>query len=233
YIYPFILPPFSPSHSPLSLSHNSPSLGTLAEFTYNTPKTNTKMDAENGYLKTNPTNNNINDFPHNHHQVLILSIDNIPPSSSKWTDNNCRPKRTGTVWTADARIIMTVIGYGVDSVMLLFSFVTYYTSTLPASCYRSGHPLTGKRNYTYMDAIKSNLGGSMVKFCGSVQYVNLFGVAIGYTIASSISMMALKRSNCFHTSGGKDPCHMNASPYMIAFRIVEIIFSQIPDFDQL
>ncbi|CAN1801493.1 Amino acid permease 3, partial [Linum perenne] len=262
---PSILPPFSPSHSPLSLSlpiFPLPSLGTLglcillflpppssAESTiqgYNTPKTNNKMAAENGYLKTN-TNNNTNGFPH-HHQVLNLSIDNIPPSSSKWTDDDGRPKRTGTVWTASAHIITAVIGSGVlslawataqlgwiagPSVMFLFSFVTYYTSTLLASCYRSGHPLTGKRNYTYMDAVKSNLGGSMVKFCGSVQYVNLFGVAIGYTIASSISMMAVKRSNCFHASGGKDPCHMNANPYMIAFGIVEIIFSQIPDFDQL
>ena len=32
-------------------------------------------------------------------------------------------------------------------------------------------------------------GGVKVKICGFVQYVNLFGVAIGYTIASSISMM--------------------------------------------
>lgn len=34
-----------------------------------------------------------------------------------------------------------------------------------------------------------SLGGSKVKICGLVQYLNLFGVAIGYTIASSISMM--------------------------------------------
>ncbi|MFQ6640772.1 hypothetical protein Gotur_015989 [Gossypium turneri] len=32
---------------------------------------------------------------------------------------------------------------------------------------------------------------------------------------------------------GKDPCHMNSNPYMIAFGIVEIFRSQIPDFNQL
>lgn len=32
-------------------------------------------------------------------------------------------------------------------------------------------------------------GGFRVKMCGVVQYVNLFGVAVGYTIASAISMM--------------------------------------------
>ncbi|GLT77911.1 hypothetical protein SLA2020_494650 [Shorea laevis] len=168
--------------------------------------------------------------------------------ASKNSDDDGRSKRTGTVWTASAHIITAVIGSGVLSlawataqlgwiagpaVMFLFSFVTYYTSTLLAACYRSGDPNTGKRNYTYMDAVRSNLGGFTVRLCGCVQYLNLFGVAIGYTIASAISMMAIKRSNCFHKSGGKNPCHMNSNPYMIAFGIAEIIFSQIPDFDQL
>ena len=79
----------------------------------------------------------------------------------------------GTVWTASAHIITAVIGSGVLSlawataqlgwiagpaVMFLFSFVTYYTSTLLAACYRSGDPVNGQRNYTYMDAVRSNLG---------------------------------------------------------------------------
>ncbi|KAJ9166694.1 hypothetical protein P3X46_021404 [Hevea brasiliensis] len=182
------------------------------------------------------------------HQVFNVSIDIHAQTGHNLLDDDGRLKRTGTVWTASSHIITAVIGSGVLSlayaiaqlgwiagpaVMFLFSLVTYYTSTLLSSCYRSGDPLTGKRNYTYMDAVLSNLGGAKVKICGFVQYLNLFGVAIGYTIASSISMMAIKRSNCFHKSGGKNPCRMNANPYMIAFGITEIIFSQIPDFDQL
>jgi amino acid permease len=69
------------------------------------------------------------------------------------------------MWTASAHIITAVIGSGVLSlawaiaqlgwvagpaVMLPFSFVTYYTSSLLADCYRSGDEMTGKRNYTYM-----------------------------------------------------------------------------------
>ncbi|CAK9325412.1 unnamed protein product [Citrullus colocynthis] len=188
---------------------------------------------------------------HHHHQALNISS---PPygggggGGDSGFDDDGRQKRTGTVWTASAHIITAVIGSGVLSlawataqlgwvagpvVMLLFSFVTYYTSTLLAACYRSGDSVNGKRNYTYMDAVRNNLGGFKVKLCGLVQYVNLFGVAIGYTIASSISMMAIKRSNCFHKSGGKNPCHMNSNPYMISFGIIEIFLSQIPDFDQL
>lgn len=182
---------------------------------------------------------------HPNNQVFDVSI-NIPPQGgSKCFDDDGRLKRTGTVWTASSHIITAVIGSGVLSlawataqlgwiagpaVMLLFALVTYYTSTLLAACYRSDD---GRRNYTYMDAVSANLGGFKVKLCGLVQYVNLFGVAIGYTIASSISMMAISRSNCFHKNGEESPCHFNSTPYMIAFGIIEIIFSQIPDFDQL
>ncbi|GFS37618.1 amino acid permease 2 [Actinidia rufa] len=185
---------------------------------------------------------------HLSHQVFDLSLGAAPPSGSKCFDDDGRLKRTGTVWTASAHIITAVIGSGVLSlawataqlgwiagptVMFLFSFVTYYTSTLLAACYRSGDPVTGKRNYTYMDAVQSNLGGVKVKVCGLIQYLNLFGVAIGYTIAASISMMAIKRSNCFHESGGKNPCKISSTPYMIMFGVAEILFSQIPDFDQI
>ncbi|KAK6786989.1 hypothetical protein RDI58_015514 [Solanum bulbocastanum] len=167
---------------------------------------------------------------------------------SKCFDDDGRIKRTGSVWTASAHIITAVIGSGVLSlawataqlgwvagptVLLLFSFVTYYTSALLSDCYRTGDPVTGKRNYTYMDAVRANLGGFQVKICGVIQYVNLFGVAIGYTIASSISMVAVNRSNCFHKQGHNAACNVSSTPYMIMFGVMEIIFSQIPDFDQI
>ncbi|OVA13606.1 Amino acid transporter [Macleaya cordata] len=186
---------------------------------------------------------------HHHHQLVDLSVEVGPQQGgSKCFDDDGRLKRTGSVWTASAHIITAVIGSGVLSlawaiaqlgwiagpaVMFLFSFVIYYTSALLADCYRTGDPVSGKRNYTYMDAVSSNLGGAKVKICGIIQYLNLFGVAIGYTIAASISMMAVKRSNCFHESGGKNPCHLSSTPYMIMFGVAEIIFSQIPDFDQI
>ncbi|KAH7567932.1 hypothetical protein ACOSP7_009785 [Xanthoceras sorbifolium] len=183
-----------------------------------------------------------------HHQVFDVSADVLTQGGSNCFDDDGRLKRTGTMWTASAHIITAVIGSGVLSlawataqlgwiagpaVMFLFSFVTYYTSCLLSACYRSGDPVTGKRNYTYMDAVRSNLGGMKFKICGFVQYLNIFGVAIGYTIASSISMMAIERSNCFHSKGDASPCHVNSNPYMIAFGVMQIIFSQIPDFDQL
>ncbi|KAI0520353.1 hypothetical protein KFK09_007825 [Dendrobium nobile] len=174
---------------------------------------------------------------------------NVPPEYSKCFDDDGRLKRTGTMWTASSHIITAVIGSGVLSlawaiaqlgwiagptVMILFAFVIYYTSGLLSDCYRTGDPITGKRNYTYMDAVKSCLGGAKVKICGAIQYLNLFGVAIGYTIAASISMAAIKKSNCLHANKGKgDKCHMSTNMYMMIFGITEILFSQIPDFDQV
>lgn len=44
---------------------------------------------------------------------------------------------------------------------------------------------------------------------------------------------AIKRNYCFHNNGGNDPCKINSNIYMISFAIVEIILSQIPDFNEL
>ncbi|KAF3976211.1 hypothetical protein CMV_000570 [Castanea mollissima] len=183
-----------------------------------------------------------------HHQVFDVSIDVLAQNGSKCFDDDGRLKRSGTFWTASAHIITAVIGSGVLSlawaiaqlgwiagptVMFLFSFVSFYASSLLADCYRTGDPVSGKRNYTYMDAVRSILGGAKFKACGFIQYMNLFGIAVGYTIAASISMTAITRSNCFHESGDKNPCHMSSTPYMLLFGVTEIVFSQIPDFDQI
>jgi hypothetical protein len=179
---------------------------------------------------------------------MEVSVEAGNARDAAWLDDDGRPRRSGTFWTASAHIITAVIGSGVLSlawaiaqlgwvagpaVMLLFAAVIYYTSTLLAECYRTGDPATGKRNYTYMDAVRSNLGGGRVVFCGIIQYANLVGVAIGYTIASSISMRAIRRADCFHDNGHADPCKSSSNPYMILFGLVQIVFSQIPDFDQI
>ncbi|XP_037421742.1 amino acid permease 3-like [Triticum urartu] len=184
---------------------------------------------------------------------MEVSVEAGNGRESDWLDDDGRPRRSGTVWTASAHIITAVIGSGVLSlawaiaqlgwvagpaIMLLFALVIYYTSTLLAECYRSGDPETGKRNYTYMDAVRSYLPGTKVKLCGVIQYANLVGVAIGYTIAASISMRAIGRADCFHYHdvrgrSGKDECKSSSNPYMIVFGVVQILFSQIPDFDQI
>jgi len=46
-------------------------------------------------------------------------------------------------------------------------------------------------------------------------------------------LRAIKSSNCYHNSHENDPCNMSRNGYMITFGIAEVLFSQIPDFDQV
>ncbi|XP_058115377.1 amino acid permease 6-like [Magnolia sinica] len=163
-------------------------------------------------------------------------------------DDDGRTRRTGTVWTASAHIITAVIGSGVLSLawaiaqlgwiagpatLLIFAFITFFTSTLLADCYRSPDPVFGKRNYTYMDAVRANLGGMKFWLCGFTQYLTLSGIAIGYTITASISMAAIQKSNCFHRRGHVASCKTSNNPFMIGFGIIEVFLSQIPNFHKL
>ncbi|XP_045821880.1 amino acid permease 8-like [Trifolium pratense] len=163
-------------------------------------------------------------------------------------DDDGKPKRTGTTWTASAHIITAVIGAGVltlpwvmaqlgwilgVSYIIIISVVTLYTSNLLADCYRTPDPVTGKRNRTYMEAVKNILGGKMHVICGIVQYANLGGAAIGYTITTSISVVSIRKINCFHKWGTEDPCQFSNNPYMIGLGIIEVFLSQIPSFHKL
>ncbi|CAA6667449.1 unnamed protein product [Spirodela intermedia] len=166
----------------------------------------------------------------------------------KNVDDDGREKRTGTLLTASAHIITAVIGSGVLSlawanaqlgwvagpvVLMAFSGITWFTSTLLADCYRTPDPVTGKRNYTYMDVVRANLGGLKVLFCGVAQYCNLIGVSIGYTITGSISMAAVQRSDCFHSEGHVARCIVSNYGFMAIFASIQIVLSQIPNFHKL
>ncbi|CAA3021886.1 amino acid permease 6-like [Olea europaea subsp. europaea] len=174
------------------------------------------------------------------------TLENCP---SMKLDDDGGVKRTGTLVTASAHIITAVIGSGVLSLawaiaqlgwvagvafLLMFSFITYTTSTLLADSYRSTYqPIKGNGNCTYMDVVKSRLGGRKAQLCGLAQYGNLIGITIGYTITASISMVAVLRSNCFHKHGHLVKCSISYYPCMIIFAVIQIILSQIQNFHEL
>ncbi|XP_010243490.2 PREDICTED: amino acid permease 6-like [Nelumbo nucifera] len=163
-------------------------------------------------------------------------------------DDDGRVKRTGTLMTASVHIITAVIGSGVLSLawvmaqlgwvagpvsLVAFSVITWFTSILLADCYRSDDPVPGKRNYTYVDAVRTNLGGYKVRICGLAQIGNLIGATIGYTITAGISMAAVIRSNCFHKNGHHAKCQASNYPFIIIFGGIQIVLSQIPNFHKL
>uniref|UniRef100_K3YDG7 Amino acid transporter transmembrane domain-containing protein n=1 Tax=Setaria italica TaxID=4555 RepID=K3YDG7_SETIT len=142
-------------------------------------------------------------------------------------DDDGHPRRTGTVLRASAHIVTAVIGSGVLSLPWAVAQLGW----------AAGPPVMlvfgGVMYYSYMEAVRAILGGAKVTFCGVVQYVNLASIAVGYTIAASISMQAVWRANCFHARGHAAACKSSSVPYMIAFGAVQIVFSQIPNFDQI
>ncbi|GLT65213.1 hypothetical protein SLA2020_376570 [Shorea laevis] len=159
-------------------------------------------------------------------------------------DDDGHPKRTGTWVTASAHIITAGIGSGVLTlpwvmaqlgwiaglgVLMAFSFISYFNSTLLADCYRAPDPVTGGRNYTYKDAITVHLGGRNVYVYGLAHYLNLVGITIDHTRTASTSMATLKRSSCFLRRGH----HASNNPFMIIFACILILLSQIPNFHKL
>ncbi|XP_058780706.1 amino acid permease 1-like [Vicia villosa] len=177
--------------------------------------------------------------------ALENGVANVPNSL---LDDDGRPKRTGTVLTAAAHIINAVIGTGVLSLpwamsqmgwtlgiscIFVFSGVTLFTSNLLADCYRSPDPVTGKRNTTYMEAVKVHLGGKQYVFCGLVQYINLSGFTIGFIITTSTSIVTILKNNCYRKNGFEASCRFSNNPYMITIGLIEIVLSQIPNFHKL
>uniref|UniRef100_A0A1D1YDC2 Amino acid permease 2 n=1 Tax=Anthurium amnicola TaxID=1678845 RepID=A0A1D1YDC2_9ARAE len=156
--------------------------------------------------------------------------------------------RTGTVSTCIAHIITAVIGSGVLSLpwsvaqlgwvagpvaMVLFAAVTYISAFLLSECYRSPDPDTGKRNHSYMDAVRVNLGEKQTWVCGLLQYVSMYGTAVAYVITTSSSMRAIQRSNCYHKEGHDAACSSGGSLYMLLFGVLQIVCSLIPDFHNM
>ncbi|KAL8234659.1 hypothetical protein R6Q59_020759 [Mikania micrantha] len=177
-----------------------------------------------------------------------FSLDIKEEAAHQEFDDDGQLRRTGTWMTASAHIITAVVGSGVLSLtwclaqlgwvfgtflLVGFAVICWYTCILLTNCYRSPHPVTGARNYNYMQAVKANLGGRQYIFCAIAQYQTLIGVSIGYTITSSISMGAIRRSNCFHEHGHEKGCHVLNSYHLYIFACIELVLSQLPNFHKL
>lgn len=171
------------------------------------------------------------------------------PQRNSYGPNGRHIKRTGTVLTASAHIITALIGNGVLSLawslaqlgwiagpttMLCFAALTLFQSAILADCYRSPDPENGYyRNFTYMDAVRRNLGEKSVWFSGLFQQAYLFGIGIAYNITSATSMREIQKSACYHKEGFNAPCSYELSSFMLLFGAVQIFLSLIPDFHNM
>ncbi|XP_020595064.1 probable amino acid permease 7, partial [Phalaenopsis equestris] len=154
----------------------------------------------------------------------------------------------GTIWTCIAHIIAGVIGAGVLSLawstaqlgwiagplaMLCFAILTFISAFLLSDCYRSPNPITGIRNYSYMDAVRVTLGKKHTWVCGFLQYLSLFWASTAFVITTATCMRAIHRSNCYHKEGHNAPCSSDDRSFMLLFGFIQILFSQIPSFHNM
>ncbi|CAK8565829.1 unnamed protein product [Lathyrus sativus] len=168
----------------------------------------------------------------------------ITKTASGAYDDDGHAKRTGNLKSAVAHIITAVIGSGVLSLawstaqlgwiggplaLLCCAIVTYVSSFLLSDCYRNPDPVTGKRNYSYMDAVRVNLGNKRTYVAGFLQFLTLYGTGTAYVITTATSLRAIMRSNCYHKEGHKAPCSYGGNLYMMMFGLVQIVMSFIPD----
>ncbi|XP_048227148.1 amino acid permease 1 isoform X1 [Ricinus communis] len=156
--------------------------------------------------------------------------------------------RTGTLGTATAHAFTAVVGAGIlalpwsvaqlgwilgSFVLVTFAIITYYTAILLCDCYRTPDPLTGRRNYTYIDAVRSLLGPRNELICGVLQYTLLWGTMIGYTVTTATSVATAKRITCFHAKGHAAHCGVSGNLYMLVFGALQIILSQCPNLEKV
>uniref|UniRef100_A0A0E0KW87 Amino acid transporter transmembrane domain-containing protein n=1 Tax=Oryza punctata TaxID=4537 RepID=A0A0E0KW87_ORYPU len=170
-------------------------------------------------------------------------------ASAPKLDDDGHPQRTGNLWTCVAHIITAVIGCGVLALswsvaqlgwvagpiaMVCFAFVTYISAFLLSHCYRSPGSEKMQRNYSYMDAVRVHLGRKHTWLCGLLQYLNLYGIGIAYTITTATCMRAIKRANCYHSEGRDAPCDSNGEHfYMLLFGAAQLLLSFIPNFHKM
>nr|CAB3486041.1 unnamed protein product [Digitaria exilis] len=174
-------------------------------------------------------------------------------------DDDGHAPRTGNLWTCFAHIITGIIGCGVLALswsaaqlgwvggpvaMVCFAFVTYISAYLLSHCYRSPDlEKRHQRNYTYMDAVRTHLGEKRTWLCGLLQYLNLYGTAIAYTITTATCLRrkhttrrgrAIKRANCYHEEGHDAPCSAHDEHFfMLLFGAAQMVLSFIPNFHSM
>ncbi|XP_020221166.1 probable amino acid permease 7 [Cajanus cajan] len=173
-----------------------------------------------------------------------MEVENSPSIITSTYDDDGHDKRLGTLWSVVAHIITAVIGSGVLSlawstsqlgwiggpiVLLCFAAITYISSALLSDCYRSPDSITGKRSYSYMDAVRVNLGERRTWLAGFLQFLVLYGTSCAYVLTTANSLRAILKANCYHKEGHQAPCSYGANLYMVLFGLVEIVMSFIPD----
>lgn len=142
------------------------------------------------------------------------------------------------VYTAIGHVITAVIGAGVLSLpysmsmlgwvagpmcLLLFAFITLYTSQLLAECY----VIDGRRQRTYTDVVHTTFGDTGYVVLGVIQHSNLYLTALAYHITATISLQTVATQIC--SAHAVQNCFDSYWKWAIIFGAFQVVFVQMPD----
>ncbi|KAM0830819.1 hypothetical protein ACQ4PT_065960 [Festuca glaucescens] len=139
-------------------------------------------------------------------------------------DGRNRLQRAGSAWSVAQLAWLTG-----PLALAGFVCVPFYTSTLLANAYRAPQPITGTRNRTYMDAVRSYLS-----MCRSGPYI-IQGYAENSVFLSLCSVLRslIRRSDCVLQNGEGARCDTPGTMLMLAFTIVQVVVSQFPGLEHI
>ncbi|KAL6766799.1 hypothetical protein ACKKBG_A37395 [Auxenochlorella protothecoides x Auxenochlorella symbiontica] len=145
---------------------------------------------------------------------------------------------SGTTFTAVGHTITSVIGAGILNLpyavsilgwvagpvcLLIFSFITQYTSQLLADC----GVIRGVRQRTYTDVVEATFGRRGYVIIAWVQHSNLILVTLAFQITGALSMQTVATSVCkIH---GITNCLSSYWVWAVVFAGLQLLLIQMPD----
>ncbi|GAB4815312.1 hypothetical protein N2152v2_002358 [Parachlorella kessleri] len=144
--------------------------------------------------------------------------------------------RSGGSWSSFYLVITAVIGSGVLSLpysiamlgwpggiicLIIFSWLTLYTSQLLADC----HIVNGKRQRTYIEVVEAIMGRKHGIIIAWLQQSNLVLTALAYSITSTYAMQNVAISVCEGNGKTGGACDWQF------WKAMQVFFSFIPDLD--
>lgn len=182
------------------------------------------------------------DHPHK----VIHGYSEPGPLSTMVEEDEEGIRRSGGVWSTFFLVITAVIGSGVLSLpysiamlgwvagiflMLLFAWITLYTSQLLADC----HIINGHRTRTYIEQVELVMGRKHMIIIALVQQSNLVLTALAYSITASYAMQNVATSICeaqgIDTESPDSTCFNDFWKWALIHGAMQIFFSYIPDMD--
>ena len=110
-----------------------------------------------------------------------------------------------------------------------------YTSPHGRSSYHLSETFesNGKKYYTYKDMVAGIMGGHHPTILASIQYLNMFLSAVGYTLAGTTSIIFIANKSCGVEDGGPSCPLTSTWSAILTFSGLQIILNMLPNLESI